>query len=153
MGKTHGPTSHTRYINPNPKTALKRGRDPDLRFDLRSTFDQPVEVPKWSNLTKDLQNLVKGQQGTMSLRRNTRSTSLVQRHIEVSRDVTFEEEVSFKISRGSHMEIDQIDSIDLVDPVALVDVTRDIAVGRKRPTWAHQTLQEVEGYASLCGTF
>ena len=29
-----------------------------------------------------------------------------QRQIEVSRDVTFEEEVSFRIYRGSHMEID-----------------------------------------------
>jgi hypothetical protein len=51
-----------------------------------------------------------------------------QRQIEVSRDVTFEEEVSFKRSRGSHMEIDPIDPID---PVAPVDVPRDIAVGRK----------------------
>jgi hypothetical protein len=29
-----------------------------------------------------------------------------QRHIEVSKDVTFEEDVAFRISRGSHMEID-----------------------------------------------
>jgi hypothetical protein len=29
-----------------------------------------------------------------------------QRQIEVSRDVTFEEEVAFRRSRGSHMEID-----------------------------------------------
>jgi hypothetical protein len=49
----------------------------------------------------------------------------------VSRDVTFEEEVSFKKSRGSHMEIDPIDP---VDPVAPIDVPKDIAVGRKRPT-------------------
>jgi hypothetical protein len=44
-------------------------------------------------------------------------------------------------------------SIDLVDPVAPVDVPRDIAVGRKRPTWARQTLQEAEGYATPHGTF
>jgi hypothetical protein len=55
----------------------------------------------------------------------------------VSIDVTFEEEVSFKITRGSHMEIDPIDP---VDPVAPVDVPKDIVVGRKRPTWARQTL-------------
>ena len=87
----------------------------------------------------------------------------VQRQIEVSRDVTFEEEVAFKRSRGSQMEIDSerqeemvpspphpptvqrdtvehIDPIDLVDIVAPVDVPTDIAVGRKRTTWAHQTL-------------
>jgi hypothetical protein len=42
---------------------------------------------------------------------------------------------------------------DLVDPIALVNVSRDIAVGRKRPTWAHQTLQEAEGHAAPHGTF
>jgi hypothetical protein len=47
----------------------------------------------------------------------------------VRRDVTFEEEVSFKRSRGSHMEIDQIDQIDPVELVAPIDVPRDIAVG------------------------
>jgi hypothetical protein len=101
---------------------------------------------------------------------------LGQRQIEVSRDVTFEEEVAFRRSRGSHMEIDSerqeemvpspphppvvqretiepIDPIDPVDPVAPVDVPRDIAVGRKRPAWARQTLQEEEGHATPRGTF
>jgi hypothetical protein len=41
-----------------------------------------------------------------------------QRQIEVSIYITFEEEVSFKISRGSHMDIDPIDPIDPVDLVA-----------------------------------
>jgi hypothetical protein len=99
-----------------------------------------------------------------------------QRQIEVSRDVTLEEEVSFMRYRGSHMDIDSerheemvpspphtptvqretiepIDQIDHVDPVAPVDVPRDIAVGRKRPTWARQTLQEEEGHATPHGTF
>jgi hypothetical protein len=44
----------------------------------------------------------------------------------------------------------QIDPIDLVAPV---DVPRDIAVGRKRPAWARQTLQEAEGHATPRGTF
>jgi hypothetical protein len=61
---------------------------------------------------------------------------LGQRQIEVRIEFTFEEEVSFKISRGSHMEIDPIDPIDLIDPISLVDVPKDIAVGQKRPTWA-----------------
>jgi hypothetical protein len=74
------------------------------------------------------------------------------RQIEVSRDVTFEEEIAFRRSKESQMEIDNekkeetIPSppsvvqretiIDPVDPVALVDVLRDIAVGQKRPAWA-----------------
>jgi hypothetical protein len=94
----------------------------------------------------------------------------------VRRYVTFEEEVSFRRSRGSHMEIDSerqeemvpspphppavqretvepIDPIDLFDLVAPVDVPIDIAVGRKRPTWARQNLQEAEGHATPHGTF
>jgi hypothetical protein len=46
-----------------------------------------------------------------------------------------------------------IDTIDLVDPVAPVDVSRDIVVGQKRPTWDRQTLLEVEGHAAPRGTF
>jgi hypothetical protein len=49
--------------------------------------------------------------------------------------------------------IEPIDQIGLVDPVALVNVPRDIAIGRKRPAWAHQTLQEEEGHATPRGTF
>jgi hypothetical protein len=76
---------------------------------------------------------------------------------------SFEEEVAFRRSRGSHMEIDSerqeemvsslphpstiqrepvepmetVEPVDPVDPVDHVDVPRDIAVGRKRPAWAH----------------
>jgi hypothetical protein len=78
----------------------------------------------------------------------------------VRKDVTFEEEVAFRRYRGYHMELDnetpkemvpslphpptvqreKIEPIDPLDPVAPVDVPKDIAVGRKRPTWACQTL-------------
>jgi hypothetical protein len=46
-----------------------------------------------------------------------------------------------------------IDPIDPVDPIASVDVPRDMAVGRERPTWDQQTLLEVEGHATPCDTF
>jgi hypothetical protein len=49
--------------------------------------------------------------------------------------------------------IEPIDPIDPVDSVAPVDVPRDIAAGRKRLAWAHQTLQEAEGHAAPHGTF
>jgi hypothetical protein len=92
-----------------------------------------------------------------------------QRQIEVSRDVTFEEEIAFRRSKESQMEIDSekneeiVPSLpskvqreivtDLVDPVAPVDVPRDIVVGHKRPAWARQTLQKAEGHATPRGTF
>jgi hypothetical protein len=74
-----------------------------------------------------------------------------ERKIEVSRDVTFEEEIAFRRSREYQMEIDSemkeetipspsstvhreivIDPVDLVDPVVPIDVPRDIAIGQKR---------------------
>jgi len=76
-----------------------------------------------------------------------------QRQIEVSIDVTFEEEVAFMRSRGSHMDIDSEKQEEMVPSPPPVDVPRDIVVGQKRPTWACQTLQEAEGHAAPCGTF
>jgi hypothetical protein len=70
---------------------------------------------------------------------------LVHRQIEVSKDVIFEEDISFQRSRDSHMEIDNETipsppsivqrevTIVPVDLVAPVDVPRDIVVGHKRP--------------------
>jgi cell division septation protein DedD len=91
-----------------------------------------------------------------------------QRQIDVSRDVIFEEEIAFRRSRESQMEIDNepilsspsavqretvIDTADPVDPVAPVDAPRDIAIGHKRHAWAQRTLQEAEGHATPRGTF
>jgi hypothetical protein len=99
-----------------------------------------------------------------------------QRQIEVSRDVTFEEEVSFQKSREAQMEIDSetIPSppsavqreIDIIpdDPIAHIDpvvpansyapsnIPIDITVGNKRHAWARQTLQEAEGHKTPQGT-
>jgi hypothetical protein len=89
---------------------------------------------------------------------------LGQRQIEISRDVTFEEEVAFQRSREAQMEIDSetmpsppsavqretniipVDPVVLADPVAPSDIPRDITIGHKRPAWARQTLQEAEGH-------
>jgi hypothetical protein len=105
-----------------------------------------------------------------------------QRQIEVSRDVSFEEEVAFRKSRRSHIETDSereeemvsspphtpavqresdepvetiepVDPVDPTEPVHPIDVPRQITVGRKRPAWARQTLQEAEGHAGPRGTF
>jgi hypothetical protein len=89
----------------------------------------------------------------------------------VSRDVIFEEEISFRRSRESHMEIDS-ESVSSppsniqretsivpvnpgvpVDPVALVDVPRDITIGHKILFWDRQTLQKVKGHPTPQGTF
>ena len=92
------------------------------------------------------------------------------RQIEVSRDVTFEEEMAIRKGRGSYMEIDddeemrsspppkikreseeRNESIDPIDPVELDDAPTYMAVSRKRPRWAQQTLQDQEGYETPHG--
>jgi hypothetical protein len=94
----------------------------------------------------------------------------VQRQIEISRDVTFQEEVAFQRSREAQMEtnsetipsppsaiqretyIIQVDPVVPADIVAPSDIPRDITIEHKRPTWARQTLQEEEGHKAHQGT-
>ena len=43
--------------------------------------------------------------------------------------------------------------IDPIDPVMTIDIPEDMAVGQKRPRWAQQTFQDVEGHEATHGTF
>jgi hypothetical protein len=90
--------------------------------------------------------------------------------IEVSHDVTFNEEITFGRSIESHIEIvieeqealkdDGIHPTSLVnhpsdhqeDPIRPMDLPRDIVVTRKRPTWFCDTLQDAEGHVAPHGT-
>lgn len=100
-----------------------------------------------------------------------------QKQIEVNRDVTFEEDVAFRKSKGSCMEtvdedhetrqdmdIDHTPEIqrestesvaddDPIEPLDPTDGPRDIVVNRKRPLWARNTMQEAEKFAAPRGTF
>lgn len=97
-----------------------------------------------------------------------------QKQIEVSRDVTFEEDVAFRKSKGSCMEIDDetpqdmdVDhapeiqrettesdmSKDPIEPLDPTDGPRDIVVSRERPLWVRNTMQEAEQFAYPRGTF
>jgi hypothetical protein len=97
-----------------------------------------------------------------------------QRLIEISRDVTFDEEAAFRKSRESHMDEDReeqeaprdavmIDSTleehipedqnETVEPKVLVDPPKEVTVTEKRTTWLRNTLQEAEKHAALSGSF
>ena len=94
-----------------------------------------------------------------------------QRKMELSKDVTFEEDVAYRRSRRSDWDSDDLQEIlvspstpaereiidddiveptDPVDPIVIDHVPRDIAVmgQKRRPTWARQTLQDAEGHAA-----
>ena len=43
--------------------------------------------------------------------------------------------------------------ISPIDPVEPDDAPTDITISRKRPRWAQQTLQDVEGHEAPHGTF
>ena len=78
------------------------------------------------------------------------------RQIEVSKDVTFEEEMAIRKGRGSDIEIDDDEEmrsspppevkreseeknepIDPIDPVEPVDAPIDMEGSKKKPRWAH----------------
>ncbi|XP_059076737.1 uncharacterized protein LOC131875999 [Cryptomeria japonica] len=99
-----------------------------------------------------------------------------QKLIELSRDVTFEEAVAFRKSKGIH-EMDSEDQEPLQnmeddhtpeihretheleeddDPNELLNPTDgppDIVIGKKRPLWARKMKQEAEIFATPRGTF
>ena len=101
-----------------------------------------------------------------------------QKKIELSRDVTFEEDIDCRRSKHEESDSDEQEapqevlvspspavereSMEEDDPVAPIDpvdliipdsVLRDIAeMGQKRKlAWVRPTLQDVEGHAALCG--
>jgi hypothetical protein len=97
-----------------------------------------------------------------------------QRQIEISRDVTFDEDEAFRRSRESHMDEDREeqeaprdavmvestpeepileDQNEMVESERPVDPPREATVTRKRPTWLQNTLQEAEGHATPKGSF
>ena len=61
--------------------------------------------------------------------------------------------MSNKVQDDIPFQRETIDPIDPINHVAQVNVSRDIAVGRKRLAWARQTLQEAKGHAAPRGTF
>ena len=93
------------------------------------------------------------------------------KQIEVCKDVSFEEQMAIQKGRGSDMEIDDNEKmrsspppvvqrefpkeelIDSIDPVEPVDAPTDMAVSRKRPRWAQQTLQDAEGHKAPHGIY
>ena len=90
--------------------------------------------------------------------------------IEVRKDAIFEEEMTIQQGRGSDMEIDDDEEmrsyppleikreyeernklIGPIDPVEPDDAPTDMAVSRKRPRWAQQTLQDANGHKAPHG--
>jgi hypothetical protein len=68
MGKSMGRHSHTRYIILNPKRGPKRGRDPAISALSCASPLTACRSPKIrSNMTKNPQNLVKGQHSSTDM--------------------------------------------------------------------------------------
>ncbi|XP_059068350.1 uncharacterized protein LOC131858893 [Cryptomeria japonica] len=103
-----------------------------------------------------------------------------QKQIEISRDVSFEEDVACKRSRGTTMEIDREDHeasqdsdiavpdspleiqretpeledpIDPVDPIDSIAGPSNVSFDKKIPLWAIHTMQGAEKYSAPRGTF
>jgi hypothetical protein len=96
------------------------------------------------------------------------------RQIDISKDVTFDEEAIFRKTRESHMDEDKeekeaprdvvmIDSTpkehipegqnETIEIEIHVDPPKEVTFTKKRPAWLWDTLQEAEGHATLIGSF
>ena len=92
--------------------------------------------------------------------------------IEVSKYVTFEEEMAIQKGRGSDMEINDDEEmrsspplvvkrefeeknqpINPIDPVKPVNAPSYMIVSRKRPRWAQETLEDAEGHEAPHDTY
>ena len=106
---------------------------------------------------------------------------LGQRHIEVSRDVTFHEEAVFKrskelpldteveesetpqiqapVSETSNLDMqmeeldERLDQIDPVEPIEQVDRSLEAPQTKRRPTWCREIMHEAEKHGAPSGTF
>jgi hypothetical protein len=97
-----------------------------------------------------------------------------QRKVEISKDVTFDEDEAFIRSRESKKDEDieeqeaprdgiMVDTTqdkpipeennEMVESKRLLDPPREAAVTRERPAWLWNTLQEAKGYAAPKGSF
>ena len=97
-----------------------------------------------------------------------------QKHIKVSRDVTFHEEVVFKRSRELHIDDeldspssktsssdfqreeghdDPMDRDSVLEPAEVLERSLEEPPIKRRPTWFKETLQEAEKHAAPSGTF
>jgi hypothetical protein len=97
-----------------------------------------------------------------------------QRQIEISRDVTFDEDEAFIRSRQSHIDEDKIEQEapkdvimvdstpeetipevqnDMVKSERPVDLPEEVVATKKRLAWLWNTLQEVERHAAPKGSF
>jgi len=91
--------------------------------------------------------------------------------IEINRDVTFDEDVAFcKSKKNSLEEIEEEEpkaptglepedeevvheDHDELEPQRLEDLPKGVTLGKRRPAWARELLQEAKKYAAPDGTF
>jgi hypothetical protein len=82
-----------------------------------------------------------------------------QRHIEVSRNVTFHEEAAFKQSKELQLDTEMeepkepLDQFDTMDPVKQIERPLEVPPAKRKPAWCREILQEAEKHASPSGTF
>jgi uncharacterized membrane protein YvbJ len=69
-----------------------------------------------------------------------------QRYIEVSRDVTFHEEVAFKQSKELQQDTEMeeheepLDQVDTVDPVEQIERPLEVPPAKRKPAWCREIL-------------
>ena len=91
--------------------------------------------------------------------------------IEISRDVTFDEDATFRKSkknsseeiqdeepkapRGLEREVEEVvpEDHDELEPQRPEDPPKEVTLGKRRPAWAHELMQEADKYGAPDETF
>jgi hypothetical protein len=164
----HNRIPHKILGNKTPKEVFT-GKKPKVSHLRIFCFPMFIHVPREKRTKLE----PSGKKGTFVGYNETSKDYIIyipkKRQIEISRDVTFDEDEAFRRSRESHMDEDReeqgarrdvvmVDStpkepisevqIEIVESEIPIDPPREAAVTKKRPAWLQNTLQEAKGHAA-----
>jgi hypothetical protein len=147
------------------KSSLDIGeRDTRRSIHHKETRSQPLEdilLPSVHTCSQGKENEARAFIGYSETSKAYRIYILKHRHIDISMDVTFDEETTFRKSRESHMDEDREEQEDpkatmmiestpeehileyhneIVEPEISLDPPKEVKVMKKRPTWIWNTL-------------
>jgi hypothetical protein len=82
-----------------------------------------------------------------------------QRYIEVSKDVTFHEEATFKQSKELQLDTEMeepeepLDQFDTVDPIDQIERPIEVPPAKRKLIWCREILREAKKHVAPLGTF
>jgi len=163
-----GATSTTVYIKNKSPHAILGEKTPKEAF----TGEKPkvghsriFECPIYIHVPKEKRTKMEpfGKKGTFVGYSETSKAYRIyvpgQRHIKVSKDVTFHEEDSFKQSKELQLDIETkepeepLDQFDILDLVERIERPLEVPLAKRKHVWCGEILRETEKHVAPSSTF